>query len=138
MNKETFENSKQGLPQLETKEFNDLASAYFGGKPKQESTLEQIDQTNPVTKGSTALVYKRNNMDNITLEEANWKVIGTKDDTFYNGAKWQQERMYSEEEVYDLFAQWIAYQQGFPRIDEDEIPNSFRSFNEWFEQFKKK
>ena len=49
-----------------------------------------------------------------------------------------QERMYSEEEVYDLFAQWITYQQGFPRIDEDEIPNSFRSFNEWFEQFKKK
>ena len=56
---------------------------------------------------------------------------------FIAGAKRQQERMYSEEEVYDLFAQWIAYQQGFPRIDEDEIPNSFRSFNEWFEQFKK-
>jgi hypothetical protein len=26
-----------------------------------------------------------------TLEEANWKVLGTKKDTFYDGAKWQQE-----------------------------------------------
>ena len=34
-----------------------------------------------------------------TLEEANWKVLGTKNDTFYNGAEWQQERMYSEEEM---------------------------------------
>ena len=34
-----------------------------------------------------------------TLEEANWKVIGTKEDTFYNGAKWQAERMYSEEDM---------------------------------------
>jgi hypothetical protein len=33
------------------------------------------------------------------LEEANWKVLGTKNNTFYNGAKWQAERMYSEEEV---------------------------------------
>ena len=30
------EEPKQELPQLGTKEFNDLASAYFGGKPKQE------------------------------------------------------------------------------------------------------
>lgn len=31
-------------------------------------------------------------MNKETLEEANWKVLGTKNDTFYNGAKWQQER----------------------------------------------
>lgn len=30
------EESKQEIPQLGTKEFNDLASAYFGGKPKQQ------------------------------------------------------------------------------------------------------
>ena len=58
--------------------------------------------------------------------------------TFIKGAKWQAKRMYSEEEVYDLFAQWNIYKQGFPRIDEDEIPNGFMSFNQWFEQFKKK
>ena len=34
-----------------------------------------------------------------TIEEANWKVLGTKTDSFYNGAKWMEERMYSEEEV---------------------------------------
>ena len=38
-----------------------------------------------------------------TLEEANWKVLGTKNDTFYNGAKWQ-ERMYSEENIACEFA----------------------------------
>lgn len=30
-----------GLPKIGTKEFNDLASALFGGKPKQE-TLEEF------------------------------------------------------------------------------------------------
>jgi hypothetical protein len=53
------------------------------------------------------------------------------------GAKWQAERMYSEEEVMDLFrkyqydlAQWVL------RMEDDiggkPIPT------EWFEQFKKK
>ena len=41
-----------------------------------------------------------------TLEEANWKVIGTIRNTFYNGAKWQQERMYSEEEVMEIAKQY--------------------------------
>jgi hypothetical protein len=41
-------------------------------------------------------------MNTETIEEANWKVLGTKNDTFYNGAKWVQERMYSEEEVAKL------------------------------------
>jgi hypothetical protein len=47
------------------------------------------------------------------------------------GAKWQAERMYSEEEVLDIFHEWFCYQ-----IDEDvEIKLSFQK---WFEQFKKK
>jgi hypothetical protein len=47
------------------------------------------------------------------------------------GAKWQQERMYSEEDVLDIFHEWFCYQ-----IDEDvEIKLSFQK---WFEQFKKK
>jgi len=66
-----------------------------------------------------------------TLEEANWKVIGTKNDTFYNGAKWQQERMYSEEDMAEAFiACWKA-----------NVPDGIEckvSFNKWFEQFKKK
>ena len=58
--------------------------------------------------------------------------------SFIEGAKWQQKRSYSEEDVYDLLVEWTAYQNGFPRVDEDEIPNGFMSFNRWFEQFKKK
>ena len=54
------------------------------------------------------------------------------------GAKRKMKRMYSEEDVYDLLVEWTAYQNGFPRVDEDEIPNGFMSFNQWFEQFKKK
>ena len=61
----------------------------------------------------------------------NYKIIIPKEEP-------KQERMYSEEEVYDLFVEWDMYQKGEPRIDEDEIPNGFMSFNEWFEQFKKK
>lgn len=38
---ECGEEPKQEIPQIGTKEFNDLASAYFGGKPKQE-TLEEV------------------------------------------------------------------------------------------------
>jgi len=34
-----------------------------------------------------------------TLEEANLKVLGTKTDIFFDGAKWQQERSYSEEDM---------------------------------------
>jgi hypothetical protein len=40
-----------------------------------------------------------------TIEEANWKVLGTKTDTFYNGAKWAAERMYSEEDMI-TFIDW--------------------------------
>ncbi|CAB4220006.1 hypothetical protein UFOVP1624_40 [uncultured Caudovirales phage] len=62
-----------------------------------------------------------------TLEEANWKVIGTKNDTFYNGAKWMQERMYSEEEVYNILVQHtIELFKGQPC-----------TLDEFFEQFKK-
>jgi len=80
-----------------------------------------------------------------TLEEASWKYNPLKKldgeflrHAFKEGAKWQQERSYSEEDVYDLLVEWTAYQNGFPRVDEDEIPNGFMSFNRWFEQFKNK
>jgi hypothetical protein len=56
---------------------------------------------------------------------------------YIEGAKWQAERMYSEEEVRDLFikyqydlAQWVLRM-------EDDI-NGRPIPIEWFEQFKKK
>jgi hypothetical protein len=50
---------------------------------------------------------------------------------FINGAKWQQERSYSEEDMAESFmACWKA-----------NVPEGFEcklSFKEWFEQYKKK
>ena len=42
---------------------------------------------------------------------------------FIDGAKWMQERMYSEEEVYEILAQFV-----------NDAPHNTK---EWFEQFKK-
>ena len=66
-----------------------------------------------------------------TLEEANWKVIGTKDDTFFNGANWQSERMYSEEEVKQMCVDAI-------NSCTNGANSHCQDFDEWFEQFKKK
>jgi hypothetical protein len=63
------------------------------------------------------------NKEQETLEEANWKVLGTQDDTFYKGAKWQKERSYSEEEVLKLLRKCHFVEQ---------------NIEEWFEQYKKK
>jgi hypothetical protein len=60
-----------------------------------------------------------------TVEEIPVKEIAKKD--FTEGAKWQQEKMYSEE---DLLS---AFEAGMMFIGEDK-----GSFREWFEQFKKK
>jgi hypothetical protein len=62
------------------------------------------------------------------LEEANWKVLGTKNNTFYNGAKWQAEKMYSEEEVIEIAS--LSRDRG------ERHGNIL--WDEWFEQFKKK
>jgi len=93
------EKPKQEIPQLGTKEFNDLASAYFGGKPKQE-TLEEA------------------------AEKYYSKYINRLRPAFIAGARWQQERMYSEEEVLDILFSMSV-----------DNPNDI---TEWFEQFKNK
>jgi hypothetical protein len=113
---------------LTVEAFNKAKISYK--EPKQE-TLEQIDQTNPVTKGSTALVYKQE-----TLEEFINKVDTpadfdqfTFDEGIRVGAKWQQEQdknKYSEEEVLEILKKF--YQD-----------NNFNgTITEWFEQNKKK
>jgi hypothetical protein len=49
---------------------------------------------------------------------------------FIEGAKWQQERMYSQEEVLDLLAKFRRENRG-----KDFIP--FKDILEWFKKFKK-
>ena len=69
-----------------------------------------------------------------TLEEASKRAVKSglfKDETlFIAGAKWQQERNYSEEEVLTLIRK---YQDKFGAMS----GNSF-FVTDWFEQFKKK
>ena len=48
---------------------------------------------------------------------------------FEEGAKWQQERSYSEEEVLNMINDYDASQILF---------NEKYTYNEWFEQYKKK
>jgi hypothetical protein len=51
---------------------------------------------------------------------------------FHNGAKWQQERSYSEEDLKQAFN--VGFNVGY----NDETSPSYLTFEKWFEQFKKK
>ena len=52
-------------------------------------------------------------------------------EAFIDGAKWMQERMYSEEEVKNLIEDWTKMASGLNQ----NFP--LDKFNIWFEQFKK-
>lgn len=65
------------------------------------------------------------------IEEIPIKEFGKED--FIAGAKWQQERMYSEEDLREAFKQ---SKQVF--IYQKDMPPLFENFEQWFEQFKKK
>lgn len=52
---------------------------------------------------------------------------------FELGAKWQAERMYSEDDLKEAFKQ---SRQAF--IFQKDMPCVYDSFEEWFKQFKKK
>ena len=52
-------------------------------------------------------------------------------DGFVEGAKWQQERMYSEEDIMNaLHSVELKHNKDYSKI--------YNSMKEWFEQFKKK
>ena len=74
---------------------------------------------------------KRNKMKKETIEEAADKFSKELSQVvaFYEGAKWQQERMYSEEEVLDILFKHTEYFNGYGKR---------MTLTEWFEQFKKK
>jgi hypothetical protein len=70
-----------------------------------------------------------------TLEEVAKKQWGNVHRTgvlgFINGAKWQAERMYSEEEVFNIL-------MDFSRQEKTSSSGTPHSVAKWFEQFKKK
>ena len=57
-----------------------------------------------------------------------WHVPIQRREGFISGAKWQQERSYSEEDLED------AFKSGFTNC----YNNNNLTFGEWFEQFKNK
>jgi hypothetical protein len=63
-------------------------------------------------------------------KEENLHLLGHRK-SFIKGAKWQAEKMYSEEEVLDLLAKFRRENRG-----KDSIP--FKDIQEWFKKFKKK
>ena len=81
-------------------------------KPKQETTLEEagVDYAKTVNENHTS------------------HMLG-----FHNGAKWQQERSYSEEEVKKII---FKFTNDFDMKKNIEITSEEQS--KWFEQFKKK
>lgn len=56
-------------------------------------------------------------------------------DAFVEGAKWQQERSYSEEDMKSAFK--VGFSIGYGS-DVQAIDEKNRTCDEWFEQFKKK
>jgi hypothetical protein len=82
-------------------------------EPKQETLEEAVERLFPFTKDDS-----KNRI--ITIKRLFW----------IEGIKWQQERMYSEEEVFNLCREFAIFvQRNGP---------SYKKQQEWFEQFKKK
>ncbi len=72
--------------------------------------------------------------DKETLEESIERLVKlNRQDAFYEGAKWQAERMYSKEDLEEAFK---AGREGDMAFN-TESPK-YWDFNEWFEQSKKK
>jgi hypothetical protein len=112
---------ENNIPQFGTTEFNDLAAAFFGGKPKQESLEEAAEK---YVEDFDLSFYD-------TVEEIPVKELGKKD--FKEGAKWQSERMYSEEEVIIILNKFGSNVYG--NYTRNEMMCDF--VERWFEQFKK-
>ena len=83
-------------------------------------------------------LIKTNNMAQETLEEAAkayaitiGNLDGSSEFDFIKGAKWQQEKMYSEEEVRKLSTEFFYHWYNAKGNNTEE------GFDKWFEQFKK-
>jgi len=106
--------------------------------PKEEPTLKELYLKNNPERNIVIEERVNNFMKQLepkqeTIEEASENYSktfieddGTAEVDFIAGAKWQAERMYSEEEVLEL----LLSRPG-PYLTDKEI-------NDWFEQFKKK
>jgi len=84
---------------------------------KKETTLEQAaERLYPVNNTGSMFMASRYELNNILKQES-----------FIEGAKWQQERMYSEEEVENILIEYVKTN-----------PTKPYRVVKWFQQFKKK
>jgi hypothetical protein len=86
---------------------------------KQETPEEAAERFYPIPKGGSMWMPSRDDLNKANKQEG-----------FIEGTKWQAERMYSEEEVFNLCREFAIFvQRNGP---------SYKKQQEWFEQFKKK
>ena len=124
---------------MKNNNFCEALKNYFDTTPR-EKVLEDWAKSAEHDKiGVTVEEFLDNTKKQETLEEAAKRIYGTdksKDVEYYAfilGAKWQQERMYSEKDLREAFKQ---SRQAL--IFEKDMPPVYENFEEWFEQFKKK
>lgn len=125
------------FPEFGTKEFNDLAFTYCGGKLKQEGKALTKEE---VMEGRSS-AYKFIDFDKQeTLEEAAENYSGYEEHRmdFIAGAKWQAERMYSEEEIEKIISKLMDEVHRGDICFGDNIIDFKVSPRQWLEQFKKK
>jgi predicted Fe-S protein YdhL (DUF1289 family) len=108
-------------------------------KPKQDEIMERFianaKQQETLEEVAERLFKEYSN--NTSLSEGHYDYMMDKEDfkeASLEIAKWQQERSYSEEEVYDLMDKretfWVRYKNTYSQ--------NYISLKEWFEQFKNK
>ena len=103
--------------------------------------FQYVDFSNPNADKITSTSTISNKQE--TLEEAGVAYSKTVNENhtshmlgFYNGAKWQAERMYSEEEVYELL---LKHQSAYRSAVRNTYPLDWSfDIKQWFDQFKKK
>jgi hypothetical protein len=111
---------------------------------------EEIDESYPKGFFDYKIIIPQEEPKQETLEEAaeKYKYNPKGDFCFTKGAKWQAERMYSEEDMFE-FSQWISHEdwvylpsKGYwVNEEQEELEQKLSSkeiLNQWFEQFKKK
>ena len=109
-------------------------------EPKQELNLNCLDCNDSLQ--DCTCIEDTINMTQETLTEAaeNMWLDPMKNLTskmsFIAGAKWQQERMYSEEDMKKAIR--FGFDKGFCSNSSNKVKNNLPSEKEWFEQFKKK
>jgi len=86
-----------------------------------ETLEEAAERLYPINNTGSMFMPSRNDINNLYKQKG-----------FINGAKWQSERMYSEEEVFKFFEK---YREDFSIHRNMQVLES--QFTKWFSQFKK-